>query len=295
MKIILSVFISALLLNACGSGSVSTDNSSPNVKRYPLKGKVVSVDREKKRATVDHEPIQGFMEAMTMDFPIKADWVWDDLKPGSEIRAELVVDSSAPEPYWLENLGIIAAAMPGQEQPVTAKSEKVGNEVPDFTLTNQDGKKISLKDFKGKALAVTFIYARCPLPEACIRLSTNFSDLANKLNADPERRKKIRLLSISFDPENDTPEKLRSYGLGYLGKGAEPDFEVWQLAVGSDKEVRKLADFFGLRYEVDANDKTLINHSMRTAIISPEGKVMTINSGSDWTAEDLLKELEATL
>ena len=126
-------------------------------------------------------------------------------------------------------------------------------------------------------------------------MSTNFSDLANQLNVDPERKDKIRLLSISFDPENDTPEKLRSYGLGYLGKGAKPDFEVWQLAVGGDKEVRRIADFFGLRYEVDPSDKTQINHSLRTAVISPDGKVAKIISGNSWTPADLLRDLEATL
>ena len=294
MKVFLTVLISLFFLSACIPADNGA-NSSQNIKRYPLKGKVISVDREKKRAMIEHDEIEGFMEAMTMDFPIKADWVWDDLKPGSEIRAELVMDSSAPDPYWLENLGIIAAALPGQELPPTENTAQVGKEVPDFTLTNQDGKKISLKNFQGKALAITFIYARCPLPEYCIKMSTNFSDLAIQLNADPERKDKIRLLSISFDPENDTPEKLRSYGLGYLGKGAKPDFEVWQLAVGGDKEVRRIADFFGLRYEVDPSDKTQINHSLRTAVISPDGKVAKIISGNSWTPADLLRDLEATL
>ena len=106
---------------------------------------------------------------------------------------------------------------------------------------------------------------------------------------------KMRLVSVSFDPENDTPEKLRSYGQGYLGKDAKPDFSVWQLAVGNDKEVRSIADFFGLRYETDQNDKTQINHSLRTAVISPAGKVTKIFAGNDWTPNDLLKELKATL
>lgn len=296
MRSLLLLISSIVLLSACGSSSIENSSSTnSNAKRYPLKGKVVSVDREKKRATIDHEQIEGFMEAMTMDFPIKADWVWNDLNPGSEIRAELVVDSTAAEPYWLENLGIIAAAIPGQQPAQDSNVAQIGNDMPEFVLTNQDGKKISPKDFKGKALAITFIYARCPLPEYCIKMSTNFSDLANQLNADPERKDKIRLLSISFDPENDTPEKLRSYGLGYLGKDAKPDFTVWQLAVGKDKEIRKIADFFGLRYEVDPADKTLINHSLRTAVITPDGKVAKIISGNEWTAAELLKELESTL
>ena len=235
------------------------------------------------------------MPAMTMDFPIHEDWVWNELTPGSEIRAELVVDNSAKEPYWLEKIGILAAAKPGQPTPnVDERFAQLGKEIPDFELTNQDGKRISMKDFRGKALAITFIYAQCPLPDYCIKMSTNFSDTANRIMSEPEARDKFRLLSISFDPERDTPEKLKSYGLGYLGKGAEPDFSVWQLAVGSDKEVRAVADFFGLRYEVDPNDKTQFNHSLRTAVISPDGKVTKIFPGNEWTPNDLIREMKAS-
>lgn len=286
---LLAVFI----FGACQN--TSNTNSSALTKRYPLKGKVVSVDRQAKKATIDHEPVEGYMPAMTMDFPIRADWVWDELTPGSEIRAELVVDNAADEPYWLENIGIVAVLKPGQEPPPTdEKFAQIGKEAPDFTLTNQDGKKISLASFRGKALAITFIYARCPLADYCIRMSTNFSDLALQLNSNAELKDKIHILSISFDPEHDTPAKLKSYGLGYMGKGAT-ELGVWQLAVGNDKEVRRIADFFGLRYEVDKEDKTQINHSLRTAVIAPDGKVTKIFAGNEWTPVMLQRELESAL
>jgi protein SCO1/2 len=295
MRIFLALVLSVLCLSACGGGAVNNNAAPQNTNRYAVRGKIISVSRDKKKATIDHEAIEGFMEAMTMEFPIHAEWVWDNLTPGSEIRAELVVDNSGPEPFWLENVGIIAAGLPGEGRGAKEESPQIGKQLADFILTNQDGKSISAKTFLGKALAITFIYSKCPLPEYCIKMSTNFSDLANQLNADPERRDKIRLLSISFDPENDTPEKLRSYGLGYLGKNAKPDFEVWQLAVGKDSEVRKVADFFGLRYEVDPTNKALINHSLRTAVVGPDGKVVKIFAGNEWTPGELLKELESTL
>src|SRR5439155_18575907 len=109
-----------------------------------------------------------------------------------------------------------------------------------------------------------------PLPDFSIRMSRNFSDLANQLAANPDLKDKIRLLSISFDPANDTPEKLRSYGIGYLGNDPKAKFDVWQLAVGKDAEVRKIADFFGLAYQVDEQDKARINHNLRTAVIGPD-------------------------
>jgi protein SCO1/2 len=292
MRFTILLLFTALFFTAC-KNPANTNTASGSAKRYPLKGKVVSVDKAAKKAKIDHEPVEGYMPAMTMDFPIRADWVWNELTPGAEIRAELVVDNTADEPYWLENIGIIAVFKPGQEPaPVDEKFAQIGKEAPDFALTNQDGKKISLKDFRGKALAITFIYARCPLADYCIRMSTNFSDLALQINNNDELRDKIRLLSISFDPENDTPAKLKAYGLGYMGKGAT-DLGIWQLAVGSDAEVRKIADFFGLRYEVDQNDKTQINHSLRTAVISPDGTVTKIFSGSSWTTAELMRELES--
>lgn len=281
------------LLSACQKTDTSSTNSgSQNVKRYDVRGKVVSVDKAKKSAKIAHDEIKGFMEAMTMDFPIHEDWVWNDLVPGVDIRATLVVDSSAKDPYWLEKIAIVANSAPGQA-PVEEKTpEQIGKIVPDLSLTNQDGKKFTFKDYRGKTLAVTFIYRECPLPEFCIKMSRQFSDMANQIAADPEAKDKVRLLSISFDPERDTPEKLKQYGLGYLGKDAKDDFTVWQLAVGSNKEVRAVADFFGLKYETDANDKTQINHSLVTAVISPEGKVTKLFNGGRWTPDDVLAELK---
>jgi len=281
----------------CGakaSNADSTNATSPDAKRYRIKGKITAVDRGKKKATIAHQDIPGFMEAMTMDFPIRADWAWDDLKPGADLIGELVVDNAADPPYWIENVAIVAAPDPSQTiTPLNDKFVQLGKEAPNFTLTNQDGKRFSLRDYRGKAVAITFIYRECPLPEYCIKMSKNFSDIANQLRVDPELSDKIRLLSISFDPERDTPEKLRQYGAGYLGQNAKPDFTIWQLAVGPDAEVRKIADFYGLRYEVDQNDKTQINHSLRTIVISPDGKVAAILPGNEWTNGDLLRELRA--
>jgi protein SCO1/2 len=297
MHKIIPIFLIAVFLAACGgkaASSGSTNSASPNAKRYPIQGKVVSVDKAAKKATIDHKDIPGFMEAMSMEFPIHADWAWDNLTPGAEIHGELVVDNTAKEPFWIENVAIVAA--PDPNNPAPAPNERfaqIGKEAPNFSLTNQDGKKISIKDFRGKALAITFIYRECPLPEYCIKMSKNFSDLAKQIKDDPELKDKMRLLSISFDPARDTPEKLKQYGAGYLGPDTQPDFTVWQLAVGPDSEVRKIADFYGLQYQVDENDKTQINHSLRTIVISPEGKVTAIFPGNDWTNGDLLKELMA--
>jgi protein SCO1/2 len=294
MRFLILFCISSFLFIGCQKPAANVHVASPNAKRYSLKGTVMAVDKAAKKATIKHEAVEGYMEGMTMDFPIHADWIWNDLTVGSDINADLVVDSGSPEPYWLENVQIIAAARPDQANvPVNDAFAQIGHEIPDFTLTNQDGKRISIKDFRGKALAITFIYAKCPLPDYCIRMSTNFSDVAMQLEKDAEWTDKIRLLSISFDPANDTPEKLKAYGIGYMGNDPKTKFEVWQLAVGKDAEVKTIADFFGLQYEVDPNDKAKINHSLRTAVIDANGKVAKIFTGNEWTPAQLLTELKA--
>ncbi len=293
MRYFLLFLFSIFLFTACQKTQTQPQNASADAKRFPFKGQIVAVDKAKKKATIKHDKIEGFMDRMTMDFPIKDDWVWEDLNPGADIQADLVVDKDG---YWLEKIGISALPNPNQTPlPVREDVAQIGNLVPDFTLTNQDGKKISIKDFRGKATAITFIYSRCPLPNYCILMSKNFSDLANQLNDNAELKDKIRLLSVSFDPATDTPAKLKEYGRGYLGKDSKTDFTVWQLATGTDKEVRSIADFFGLRYEVDAQDKTQFNHSLRTIVVAPDGKVRKVFSGNEWTTGQLLKDLQSTL
>ena len=293
MRFVFAFVLLVLILTSCGKPAAKEVFAT--AKHFTLRGKVISVDRAAKTATVEHGDIPGYMDAMTMPFPVRQDEVWDVLTPGSEIHADLVVDNANAQ-YWLENISVSAPPNANQAAPpVNENFAQVGQKAPDFSLINQDGKRITLADFHGKALAITFIYRECPLPDYCIKMSKNFSDLANQLSADKDAKDKIRLLSISFDPERDTPEKLKEYGTGYLGSAQKPDFTIWQLAVGSDKEVRAIADFFGLQYEVDQNNKALINHSLVTAVVSPEGKVTKIFKGNDWTTGDLLRELRTAL
>ena len=299
MKFFIPALLAVFLLTGCGSGGskgpAGKFEAGPSAKRYDLKGKVVAVDKQKKEASIAHDEIPGYMDAMTMDFPIKEDWVWDVLTVGSEIQADLVVDNENGT-FWLENPRIVASTVSGDAPPVREDVAVQGKQVVDFTLTDQDGKPVSPKDFEGKAWAITFIYTQCPLPNYCILMSKNFSDLANRLASDEKLKDRIRLLSISFDPAEDTPAKLKQYGIGYLGKDSKAaDFSIWKLAVGDDSKIKKISDFFGLRYEVDANDKTQFNHSLRTIVIGPDGKVRKVFTGNDWTVDQLERELVSSL
>jgi protein SCO1 len=291
IKILSLLILSISMFSAC-QNQVNQTNSTSEAKSYKLKGKVVSVDSANKKVEVEHEKIVGYMDAMTMKFPVRnADWAFQELKKDAVIEATLKVDNAGGD-YWLEEIGISVAQNSGlPESTPNPNFAHTGKEVPDFSLTNQDGKRFNFKDYRGKTLAVTFIYSRCPLPEYCIKMSANFSDAA-KLVEQSDLKDKVRLLSISFDPKTDTPAKLKEYGTGYLGKDSKRDFSVWNLAVGTDKEVREIADFFGLRYESDVNDKTIINHSLRTAIIAPDGKISEVIGGNEWSADELFTKLK---
>lgn len=292
MRYLLLILFSISLFAGCQKASTE-QIASPDAKRYALRGKIVAVDKANKKASVAHEEIKGYMDAMTMPFPVKDADVLDTLRKDDEIRAELVVDKGD---YWLEISSVVAAPNPDNPAlPLKENVVQIGARVPDFKLTNQDGKRISMSDFRGRALAMTFIYTKCPIPDYCILMSKNFSDLAVEMQNNTELKDKIRLLSVSFDPANDTPEVLRKYGLGYLGKNAAPDFTVWQLATGTSEEVADVAGFFGLRYETDDKDKTQFNHSLRTIVIAPDGTVQKVLAGNEWTPAELKQALEATL
>lgn len=254
-------------------------------RRYDLKGKVVSVDRVKGSVTVDHEDIAGFMPPMQMAFPIHDAGALKEVAGGDRIQATLVVTD---ESYWLESAfitkgqqGVAATTTPdGLAEP------QPGAEIPDVKLVNQDGKPISMSNLKGRALVVTFIYTRCPLPDQCPLMSTNFAQLNAELERDPGAQKKTHLLSVTLDPEYDKPQVLRSYGAAYAGG----KFGNWDFATGDPEEVRRLAQSFGLMYKAENGQ---IVHSLRTAIVTPDGKLYKIYRGNEWKPADLLQDLRS--
>jgi protein SCO1/2 len=284
----------ALPLLLCGAALLGAaacrSREEAAARRYPFKGKVVAVDKERKLVTVSHEAIPDFMDAMTMPFPVKDDRVLNDLAPGDTVQATLAVGA---ERYWLENI-IITRGEPAKDGggAQSAAEPAPGTAVPDFKLINQDNKRIHLGQYRGRALLVTFIYTRCPLPEYCTLMSNNFAEIDRELEKKPALRAKTHQLTISFDPAYDTPKVLRSYGAGHTGRFADETFEHWEFATGTPEEVRDVARFFGLTYEEDGDQ---IIHSLRTAIIAPDGKLYKIYRGNDWKPAEVLRDLDELL
>lgn len=281
-------FVSIILLLLCAAIPACQPPKTVEGKRYELKGKVVSVDRAQQRVTIAHEEIRGYMEAMTMPFTLKDTAIIRDISPNDSIQATLVV---AEDSSWLEDIAITKPATRLSDAgKATASEAKPGDSLPDFSLINQDGKHIRLAQYKGKALLLTFIYTRCPLPEYCTLMSENFAQIEKELQKDARLYDRTHLLSISIDPEYDKPKVLRSYGAAHTGNYARETFTHWEFASGTKDEVKAVAQFFGLTYYPEQDQ---ITHSLRTAIIAPDGKVYKVYSGNEWKPEEAVSDLRA--
>ncbi|MGC2477023.1 MAG: SCO family protein [Candidatus Sulfotelmatobacter sp.] len=286
--LVMSFFCIAVLLAS------SCHRSQPQAtKRYAFTGRVVSIDTQSNAANIDGDMIQGYMEAMVMAYKIKPDTMLRQLNPGDSISADLIVvdhdprDESAVPDYWLENVKVTGHA----PEPAAAGANAMhmpspGEEVPDFSFTNQDGRPISLRQYRGKVVFITFIYTRCPFPDFCPRMSQRFAEIYQQLGSNPSLAT-AQVLSVSFDPEHDTPKVLRDYGLSVAHTHDAALFRRWQFAAPKAAELPKIADFFALTIKPEGG---MITHNLSTAVIGPDGKIVRWYHGSDWQVSDLIKD-----
>jgi protein SCO1/2 len=277
-----SLFACAILVAGC-----SPEPSASAGKSYPLEGTVVAVDAANRKITIDHQEIPNFMPAMTMSFVVleKDAALLEGVSPGDEVTARLVVPDSR---YWLEDLVVVKKGTPDPNatpRPQTHEAHP-GHELEDVALVNQDGEPIRLSDYRGRALAFTFVFTRCPLPDYCPLMMKNFAAAHTALMADEELRTRTRLLTVSFDTKHDTPEVLREYGERF--QKTTPPFSHWELATGTEEAIRALGGDLGLDYIEESRSFT---HNLRTAVVDPEGKLTRLFRGNDWTAEELVAAL----
>ena len=281
------LILSAIFISSCNH------SKPPATQRYPFTGRVASVDTRSQTALIDGDLVQGYMEAMAMTYKFKPASILRDLAPGDSISADLVVvdhdprDESTPEESWLENVKVTGH----EKSPPAAGANSyhmpsAGEEVPDFAFTNQDGKRISLRQYRGKTLLITFIYTRCPFPDFCPRMSGNFAEVYKQADANPQLAT-MHLLSISFDPEHDTPKVLRDYGFSVAHTHSPQLFRRWEFAAPNAADLPKIAEFFALTVKPEGG---MITHNLSTAVIGPEGKIVSWYHGGDWQVGDVVKD-----
>lgn len=280
----LLVFLTFLLLSCSRQEQKATE-----LVTFPLRGEVVAIDTVKHKLMVAHEEIPNYMDAMTMPFKVKNLELLKSVQIGDSIQGVLAVSRTES---WLETFTVTGKGEPPTarmtEETILARMFKEGESLPAIEVTNQGGRKIRFSDFKGKALALTFVYTRCPLPDFCIRMSNHFAKVQRLLAKDKSLDGKWHLISISFDPKFDTPKVLKNYGQSYSA-----DFLTWDFVTADQATITKLTDGFGLSFSDDEGG--LIAHNLRTVLLDKEGKIMKVISGNEWMPDELVDAMKKAI
>jgi protein SCO1/2 len=290
LLLLLGMTASALTATGC-RGTANSPATQSASQAYPIRGTVVSTDPASGEVELKHQDIPGLMPAMTMSYRLEDPSALSELHPGDLITATLLADRDAagPKNLRLKEIVVIAQARPDYKPKVQYHVPATGDVVPNFTLLNQSDRTISLKQFRGKVVVMTFIYTRCPLSDFCPRMSRNFAEIDKALAADPALYGKTHLLSVSFDPTYDTPKVLRSYGSAYTGQYVKETFQHWDFAAPSVAELPKMEQYFDVG--VTPGESGTLQHSLSTIVIGKEGKVIAFYPTNDWTPAQILAQI----
>jgi protein SCO1/2 len=262
--------------------------------QYLVSGLVLSVDRVHKSMVVSCREIPGFMDAMVMSFPVSDAKALESLTRGAAIEFTLVVgkesshaenvrvrgyDSAEREPAKARRLQALEEALRGPRRLA------VGQAIPDFTLTDQQGRALHFRQFAGKVVAINFVYTRCALPEYCVRSTNNFGVIQKQFQK--RLGKDLVLLTVTFDPVHDRPEILRNYANTW-----KADPENWRFLTGAVGDVQRVCDLFGVNY---VPEEGLFVHSLHSAIVGRDGKLVANLEGNEFTAQQFADLLTSVL
>jgi protein SCO1 len=265
---------------------------------YPGAGLVLNVNPEHNEIVVSMQEIPGFMDAMVMPLPVRNARNLRGIRRGMMVDFSLVVtetssyaenvrvhhfESLENDPQAACRLAIIDKALAGTTPSSPALA--LGQHVPDFSLTDQNGRPVSLSQFSGKVVAMTFVYTRCPLPNFCFRLSNNFGQIQQRFSRQMGRD--LILLTITLDPTTDQAEALAKYASIWKADGAS-----WHFLTGPPETIKEITGRFGV---VSAIDEGTITHSLHTVIIDRRGNLATNLEGNEFTGKQLGDLVEAEM
>jgi protein SCO1 len=281
----------AALASACG-GSSSGDSSDQ--REFSLHGQILALSADHKEANIKHDDIKGFMPAMTMPYKVRDAKEFDAVAAGDLIDATLIVVSNDAYLKDVKKVGQAPLEAAPPDTTLGAKAGamllKDGQPVPNTTFLDEDGKKRELASFKGSAVVLTFIYTRCPMPTFCPLMDRNFAALQEKLKED--RGLNVHLVTVSFDPETDTPPVLKKHAKEL---GADP--KVWTFLTGDLDTVDQFAGRFGLSIQRALDEKKQVNitHNLRTAILDREGNLVKSYTGNEWTPAQVMADIKVVV
>jgi protein SCO1/2 len=253
----------------------------PGVHTYSGHGIVEAIAADHHRVTIHHQAIPGYMAEMTMEYPVRNDHLLDGLIVGDTI--DFTLETSGDD-AWIGGLHRTGqadpAAVAGGALAETPAALKPGDPVPNVGLLAENGQKVHLADFRGNAVALTFFFTRCPLPTYCPLMNRNFAQTRALLLATSGAPKNWQFLSVSFDPEFDTPQKLASYATAFRGANADR----WLFASLSPDALGQLASSLGLVVMRQGNG---ISHNLRTVVIDPQGRLFRQFNDNAWSPHQL--------
>lgn len=278
-------------LMACAHRSSSTvpaSKAGSKTQIFQVKGVVQKVEADGKTVVIQHERIPGYMEAMTMPFEVKDTKELIGLNPGDTVTFRMMVTDDEGWIDQIQKTGSTSVATPKSREayrkaPIVEPLNP-GDLMPDYNFTNQLGRAISLNQFRGQALAIVFIYTRCPYPNFCPRMSNHFLDVQKKLQALPNAPTNWQLLSITFDPAYDTPARLKTYAENWRADPAH-----WNFATADLWTIDGITEQLGLQFWREEN--AVIGHNVRAAVIDPKGRLQRIMVGNAWQPDELVEEI----
>ena len=290
-----AVFIAlSAALNCHAQPPSTTDSTSPNAadaepRVFQAQGVVQELDPDGKTVVIQHEAIPGYMAAMTMPFVDKNPSELVGLRHGDSITFRLNVTSTNG---WIDHVTktgtvqVIETGSSGSTIQVVRDVPPldVGEELPPYHFTNELGQAISTGQFRGQALAFTFFFTRCPYPNFCPYVSRGLEETQKKLTAMTNAPANWHLISVSFDPEYDTPAILKAYADLH-------DFDParWDFVTGGPADLTAFGSQFGEYFGHDAAGG--INHNLRTVVVDARGRIQRIIQGNTWTSDELVAEI----
>lgn len=277
-------FFIALLAMLAGCGRAPSKSPPANAngtKTYEARGVLQKITAEGRKAVIAHEPIADYMPAMTMEFEAAQPTELAALAPGDVLVFRVSVTDTRG---WIDQVRKVGTA-PLEASVAKPEPQPADISLPDTALVSERGAAFHLRDFHGRAVAFTFVFTRCPYPDFCPRMNTQFAEVQRALTAGKETN--WQLLSISLDPEYDTPARLAEYAARF-----SPDAAHWMFATGEAAEIRALGEAVGLAVKRDGER---IDHNLRTVVVDAAGRVQKIFNGNTWTPDELAAEMQRAM
>ena len=277
--------IRRVLLCSCLLVAAACGRQEPPPREYQLTGQIIAVKPESSEVLVAHDDIVGFMPAMTMPYKVQDAALLEGKAPGDLFTATLVVKETEAYLSALTRTGSAPLETPATVPEVTAfDMVKPGEPVPDVRLVDQDGAPLQLASYQGRRVVLTFIYTRCPDAEFCPLLNQQFAALQKIVKSTPALSD-VRLLSISFDPEFDTPQVLKAHAAAQ-----NADAAIWTFATGDQPVIADFAAKFGVT--VSSNGSPILIHNLGTAVIDRQGRLAALHSNNQWSPADIVADLD---